>query len=65
MDHGLKEVELTGDMAIYAASLSNFHGDPADRMIVATANSLTATLCTADEKILDCDLNLMRVDARK
>jgi len=65
IDNGLKEVDLTGDMAIYSASLNNFHGDPVDRMIVAAANSLTATLCTADEKILGCDLSLMRLDARK
>lgn len=65
IDNGLKEVDLTGDMAIYSASFNNFHGDPVDRMIVATANSLTATLCTADEKILGCDLSLIRLDARK
>ena len=65
IDNGLKEVDLTGDMAIYSANLSNFHGDPADLVIVAAANSLTAILCTADEKILGCDLSLMRLDARK
>ena len=65
IDNGLKEVDLTGDMAVYSANLNDFHGDPADRMIVATAISLTATLCTADEKILGCDLSLMRLDARK
>ena len=65
IDNGLKEVDLTGDMVVYSANLNDFHGDPADRMIVATAISLTATLCTADEKILGCDLSLMRLDARK
>jgi PIN domain nuclease of toxin-antitoxin system len=29
-----------------------FHGDPADRLIVATARALEATLMTADAKIL-------------
>jgi PIN domain nuclease of toxin-antitoxin system len=29
-----------------------FHGDPADRMIVATARALDACLMTADDKIL-------------
>lgn len=30
-----------------------FHKDPADRIIVATARSLNATLITSDKKILD------------
>ena len=38
----LESVQLPGD----------FHKDPADRMIVATARKLGATLITADEKIL-------------
>ncbi len=65
IENGLKEVALTGDMAIYSAQLNNFHGDPADRMIVSTAISLTATLCTADEKILSWNQSLMRLDARQ
>ncbi|MFM7623015.1 MAG: hypothetical protein ACKO57_08605 [Alphaproteobacteria bacterium] len=31
---------------------SRFHGDPADRIIVATARILGASLVTSDEKIL-------------
>ena len=65
IDNGLKEVDLTGDMVIYSAQLDDFHGDPADRMIVSTAISLTATLCTADEKILGWNQRLMRLDARQ
>jgi PIN domain nuclease of toxin-antitoxin system len=65
IDNGLKEVNLTGDIAICSASLNDFHGDPADRMIVATAISLNATLCTADEKILDWNQSVARLDARK
>ena len=38
---GLKSVELPGD----------FHKDPADRLIVATARKLAAPLVTADDKI--------------
>jgi PIN domain nuclease of toxin-antitoxin system len=38
---GLKSVDLPGD----------FHKDPADRMIVATARRLAAPLVTRDEKI--------------
>ena len=65
IDNGLKEVDLTGDMAINSAQLDDFHGDPVDRMIVSTAISLTATLCTADEKILGWNQRLMRLDARQ
>ena len=38
---GVKSVELPGD----------FHKDPADRLIVATARKLAAPLVTADDKI--------------
>jgi PIN domain nuclease of toxin-antitoxin system len=40
-------------VAVDAAELSPFHGDPADRMIVATARRLAATLVTRDSRILD------------
>ena len=40
-------------IAIDAAELPLFHGDPADRMIVATARHLKAVLITRDAKILD------------
>lgn len=30
-----------------------FHGDPADRMIIATAHSLGAVVATADTRILN------------
>ena len=62
---GLQEIALTGNTAINSATLKNFHGDPADRMIVATAIHLTATLCTADNKILSWINDLLRLDARK
>lgn len=41
-DLAVKSVELPGE----------FHEDPADRLIVATARKLGAPLVTADEKIL-------------
>ena len=46
MNGGLQELPLTGLMAIEAAQLSNFHGDPADRMIVAAAINTDATSCS-------------------
>ncbi len=50
---GLGEIPLDGDIAIRAVRLSNFHADPADRFITATAQGLDAVLITADKKILD------------
>jgi len=44
---------LEPSIAIDAAELPLFHGDPADRMIVATARYLKAVLITRDTKILD------------
>jgi PIN domain nuclease of toxin-antitoxin system len=44
---------LEPEIAVDAAELPLFHGDPADRMIVATARHLRATLLTRDVKILD------------
>lgn len=40
-------------IAVDAADLRAFHGDPADRLIVATARRLSATLVTRDTKILE------------
>jgi PIN domain nuclease of toxin-antitoxin system len=41
-------LELTPERAVGAAALSGLHGDPADRMIVATACSLHAPVVTKD-----------------
>lgn len=64
MKHGMQEVALTGDAAIGSAQLINFHGDPVDRMIVATAIKSKMNLCTADKKILDWNDDLLRINAR-
>lgn len=64
IDKGLQEVALNGNTAVRSALLTGFHGDPADRMIVASAINLGASLCTADEKILQWQGKLSRVDAR-
>lgn len=52
LENGLNEIGLHGLIAIRAGELSNFHGDPADRLIVSSALENSATLVTADEKIL-------------
>jgi PIN domain nuclease of toxin-antitoxin system len=49
---GIREVPLSGEIAIRAAKLSNFHGDPADRFIVATSLAEEVPLMTADRLIL-------------
>lgn len=64
INNGLQEAVLTGKTAVRSALLVDFHGDPADRMIVATAIHLAASLCTADEQILYWQQKLVRVDAR-
>ena len=44
---------LTPEIAVESACLpGTFHGDSTDRMIVATARSLGATLVTQDERML-------------
>ena len=61
---GLVEIPLTGDLGIRAAALANFHGDPADRMIVATALA-GHRLVTSDRQILAWDGPLDRINARR
>ena len=48
---GLQLAPLHHEIALSAAALPDFHGDPADRMIVATAIYLGFPLATADQKI--------------
>ncbi len=50
-------VPLSPEAALEASYLPGpFHGDPADRLLVATARQLRARLVTSDEKILDYSL---------
>ena len=50
---GLNLVQLTPEIAIDSTRLpQEFHGDPADRIIVATARHLNASLLTRDKRIL-------------
>jgi len=64
MQQGLIELPVTGEIGIKAAGLEQFHGDPADRLIAATALQHSLTLITADEKLLSCKLATTRLDAR-
>ena len=49
---GLKEIPVSGSIGIMASQLTNFHGDPADRIIMATALKTSGLLLTADKKII-------------
>jgi PIN domain nuclease of toxin-antitoxin system len=51
---GLGVIEISPQIAIDACNLpGNFHKDPADRLIVATARVNNLRLVTKDEKMLD------------
>jgi PIN domain nuclease of toxin-antitoxin system len=65
LEQGIREVAVSGAIAIAAAELAGLHGDPADRLIVATALSLEGTLVTGDESILGWRGPLRRRDARR
>lgn len=51
LDQGLVEIPVNGRVAVRAGLLPDLHGDPADRLIVATALE-GHQLITADERIL-------------
>jgi PIN domain nuclease of toxin-antitoxin system len=42
---------LSAEISIRSSRLGDFHGDPADRIIVATALALQMSLVTADQQI--------------
>jgi PIN domain nuclease of toxin-antitoxin system len=50
--HALREAPLTHDIAAAAADLPLVHGDPADRLLLATARVLHLTLVTADDRLI-------------
>jgi len=65
IERGLIELPMDGAIGIRAAELQEFHGDPADRIIVATALSTGSSLITADKKILDWSGLSQKIDARQ
>jgi len=51
---GIRLAELTPEIAVASTRLpGKFHGDPADRILAATARETGAALVTADRAILD------------
>lgn len=63
LETGVREVPVDGRIAILSTRLQGMHADPADRIIVATALELGATLVTADEAILAMKSGPLRLDA--
>ena len=61
---GLVEIPVNGEIAASASLLPHMHGDPADRIIVATALE-GYTLMTGDGLILDWPGDLSRLDATR
>jgi PIN domain nuclease of toxin-antitoxin system len=45
--------DLTPAIAVAAGGLENLHGDPADRIIYATASALSVPLITKDQTLAD------------
>jgi PIN domain nuclease of toxin-antitoxin system len=51
---GFRAVSLEPEVALIASYLpGNFHRDPADRLLIATARDLGGPLVTRDRRILD------------
>ena len=63
LGQGLVEIPVDGEIGIRTCGLPDFHPDPADRIIVATALG-GHRLVTADERILAWGGNLDRLNAR-
>ena len=61
---GMVEIAVDGEIGVHAVGLADFHADPADRLIVATALR-GHLLATADGNILDWTGNVSRLDARR
>ena len=62
LDQGVIEIPVDGRVATRAGLLPDMHGDPADRLIVATALQ-GHRLITADERILGWPGTLARLRA--
>jgi PIN domain nuclease of toxin-antitoxin system len=62
LNRGLIEIPIDGEIGVIAAQL-DLHGDPADRIIVATALLNDGMLITADTAVLEWPNALERMDA--
>lgn len=64
LEEGLVEIPVTGAIAAVAGALPDIHGDPADRMIAATALD-GHLLVTADRRLLNWPGDIETLDARR
>jgi len=67
-DNSPQIAELTPEIAASAGQLPwDVHGDPADRIIIATARALAAPILTSDGKMLDYARagHIQAIDARR
>ena len=64
ISQGLIEIPVDGEIGIRANALTDFHADPADRIIVATAMN-GHQLVTADRRILNWPGGLQCLDAAR
>ena len=62
LEQGMVEIPIDGRTAIRAVQLTDFHADPAVRLIVATALE-GHRLVTSDRRILEWSGRLSRLDA--
>ena len=62
-DGGFREIAITFEHAEAARGLPAHHGDPFDRIIIATAKVEDCIIVTSDEKFRDYDVRVL--DARK
>lgn len=60
----LAEFPVDGDMGSFGGKISGLHGDPADRIILATAILTDCRLMTADHRLLGWSGELACIDAR-
>jgi len=61
LENGYVEVPVTGEHAVGVRSLPMVHRDPFDRMLAAQAISEGACLVTADERLADYPISIVRV----
>jgi len=65
LEFGLHELSVDGEIGIAATTIADFHADPADRFITATALILGASLLTADKRILQWTGKVRRINASR
>ena len=61
----MREIGLSAEIAMTAVELKDLHGDPIDRIIVATALAEEAVLLTADRPLLAWSGRMRRQNARR